>query len=955
MLFTIEQVYIVTTKKKASYLEPLRGGKIPVEIFVRAKDAEENAKHFERCLDAAKKAGKKLGALSKAYASGPFVDEWNDAVEKVKDDLDTVDIAPALSAILASKDEVELRAIRDASRASSGLMKEFVTEEMAQIVDEEKKVTHARFAERINNKIDDPKYFQTKVKVSNSFDPSQLDWAFAPSVQSGGNYDLKLNAEPDDQNLHAGTLIGALGLRYSTYASLLARTYMVDPNKEQEQNYKLLLAARDGALKEIKDGASAKSVYERALGVIKAKKPELEKHFVRSVGAGIGIEAKDINLSLNAKSQRILRDGMTLALQVGFSDLENPKATDKKSQKYSLLIADTIRVTAGEPVIFTKDAGLDFDEDASWRFKEDESEEERPAKAKPKKDSRVGAVAQSNVTKTRLRGERATNQDQEKEAARREHQKEIHEKKHNEGLERYSEDAGALNGVEEKKFKKFESYKRDNQLPSRIKDLAICVDERAQSVVLPIMGRPVPFHVNTIKNASRTDEQGYTFLRINFLSPGQGVGRKEDQPFEDPNAHFVRSLTFRSKDMDRMDTITKQITELKKSTVRRENEKKEMEDVVEQDKLVEIRNRKPHRNEPVYIRPGLEGKRLPGSIEIHQNGLRYLHAAGQKVDILFSNVKHLFFQPCDHELIVIIHVHLVNPILIGKKKTKDVQFYREATDMAFDETGNRKRKHRYGDEEEFEQEQEERRRRAALNKEFKTFAERVSDAGRGESLSVDIPFRELGFNGVPSRSNTLIQPTTDCLVQLTEPPFLVITLSEIETVHLERVQFGLKNLDMVLIMRDFQKPVIHINTIPVESLDGVKDWLDSVDIPFSEGPLNLNWTQIMKTVTADPHAFFKEGGWSFLNTDSDEEGSEEESEESAFEVSEDEMADLSEEESDEGSDFDENASAEGEDDDASDDEEGEDWDEMEQKAKKKDRESGLEAEDSRKSSKGKKR
>jgi nucleosome binding factor SPN SPT16 subunit len=34
----------------------------------------------------------------------------------------------------------------------------------------------------------------------------------------------------------------------------------------------------------------------------------------------------------------------------------------------------------------------------------------------------------------------------------------------------------------------------------------------------------------------------------------------------------------------------------------------------------------------------------------------------------------------------------------------------------------------------------------------------------------------------------LIQPTTDALVQLTEPPFMVITLNEIEIAHLERVQ-----------------------------------------------------------------------------------------------------------------------------------------------------------------------
>ena len=126
--------------------------------------------------------------------------------------------------------------------------------------------------------------------------------------------------------------------------------------------------------------------------------------------------------------------------------------------------------------------------------------------------------------------------------------------------------------------------------------------------------------------------------------------------------------------------------------------------------------------------------------------------------------------------------------MIGKRKTRDVQFYREATEMQFDETGNRRRKNRYGDEEEFEAEQEERRRRAGLNREFKAFAEKVADAGKDEGVDVDIPFREIGFTGVPNRSNVLIQPTTDTLVQLTEPPFLTITLNEIEIAHLERVQ-----------------------------------------------------------------------------------------------------------------------------------------------------------------------
>ena len=283
--------------------------------------------------------------------------------------------------------------------------------------------------------------------------------------------------------------------------------------------------------------------------------------------------------------------------------------------------------------------------------------------------------------------------------------------------------------------------------------------------------------------------------------------------------------------------------------------------------------------------------------------------------------------------------------MIGKKKAKDVQFYREATDMQFDETGNRKRKHRLHDEEEFEQEQEERRRRAALDREFKNFAEKIQNAAHEDNVTVDIPFRELGFNGVPNRSNVFMQPTTDCLVQLTEPPFTAITLEEIEIAHLERVQFGLKNFDMVFVFKDFHRPPAHINTIPVESLESVKDWLNSVDIPYSEGPLNLNWSTIMKTVTADPHSFFADGGWHFLGQDSDEDDEEEEEEESAFEMSDGSLAAVSEESSEDDSEFDDDASADASGADSDEDASADDWDEMETKAKKKDRESGLDDEE----------
>jgi nucleosome binding factor SPN SPT16 subunit len=255
---------------------------------------------------------------------------------------------------------------------------------------------------------------------------------------------------------------------------------------------------------------------------------------------------------------------------------------------YSLMIMDTIRVTTSEPVVFTSEAPIEANSN-SFFFKDEE--EAQPSPKREKKDQRVGAVATKNITQTRLRSERTTQVDEDAESRRREHQKELAAKLQKEGLERFAESTGDQNGVETKKFKKFESYKRDNQLPPRVKDLKILVDSKSQSVVVPVMGRAVPFHINTIKNASVNDEGDWVFLRINFLSPGQGVARRDDQPFEDASAHFVRSLTFRSDDKNRYTEIANQISNLKRDATKREQEKKDMEDVVEQGKLVEIRSK----------------------------------------------------------------------------------------------------------------------------------------------------------------------------------------------------------------------------------------------------------------------------------------------------------------------------------------------------------------------------
>lgn len=484
--------------------------------------------------------------------------------------------------------------MRNASKACIALMVPYFVEEMSNILDEGKKIKHSALASKVENQLDNAKWWDqvelpNKQKMPSDFDPLQLDWTIGPTIQSGGKFDLKLGVAANDDNLHAGVIVSIMGVRYKSYCSMIARTYMVDPDKSQETNYKVLIGVHDLVKSLARDGAAAKDIYIKALNMVKARKPELEKRFLKNVGYGVGIETRDSTLILNAKSPRILKDGMTLCITTGFSDIEFPKAQDKQSKVYSLIITDTIRVTSTEPVIFTGDAPAEVD--ANCFYFKDEGEDEAPAKSKDKKNSKVGAVSTINLVKTKLRADRSNQVDTSHEARRAEHQKELAKRKQAEGVERYAEATEGSDGVEKKKFKKFESYKRDTQFPSRVKDLSILVDEKSSTVILPIMGRPVPFHIQTIKNASKSDEGEFAFLRINFLSPGQGVGRKDDQPFEDATAQFVRSLTFRSHDGDRFNEIASKIANMKKDATKREQEKKELEDVVEQDKLIEIRSK----------------------------------------------------------------------------------------------------------------------------------------------------------------------------------------------------------------------------------------------------------------------------------------------------------------------------------------------------------------------------
>jgi nucleosome binding factor SPN SPT16 subunit len=101
--------------------------------------------------------------------------------------------------------------------------------------------------------------------------------------------------------------------------------------------------------------------------------------------------------------------------------------------------------------------------------------------------------------------------------------------------------------------------------------------------------------------------------------------------------------------------------------------------------------------------------------------------------------------------------------MFGKKKHVDVQFYTEVGEITTD-LGKHQHMH---DRDDLAAEQSERELRHKLKTAFKSFCEKVEVMTKQE-IEFDTPFRELGFPGAPFRSTVLLQPTSGCLVNLTE-------------------------------------------------------------------------------------------------------------------------------------------------------------------------------------------
>ncbi|KAM1353612.1 hypothetical protein COP2_034101 [Malus domestica] len=941
MVFAKKQIHVLCSQKKASLLDavikPAKeavGVEVVMHVKLKGQDGTGLMDSIFRAVNAHSSSDAPVvGHIAREAPEGKLLETWSEKLKNANFELS--DVTNGFSDLFSVKDPVELTYVKKAAYLTSSVMKTFVVPKLEKVIDEEKKISHSSLMDDTEKVILEPARIKVKLTAAN------VDICYPPIFQSGGQFDLKPSASSNDENLcydSTSVIICAVGSRYKSYCSNIARTYLIDANSTQSKAYEVLLKAQEAAISNLKSGKKLSAAYQAALSVVEKEAPELAGNLTKTAGTGIGLEFRESGLNLNAKNDRILRPGMVFNVSLGFQNVQ-AQTKDPKTQIFSLLIADTVIVGKETPEVLTNSSKAV--KDVAYSFNDDDEEEEQ---AKPRSSSKGAGSAMSKATL------RSDNHEMSKEELRRQHQAELARQKNEETARRLAGggSAGNDNRGAGKTVGDLIAYKNVNDLPAP-KELMIQVDQRNEAILLPVYGNMIPFHIATVKSvSSQQDTNRNCYIRIIFNVPGTPFSPHDANTLKFQGSIFLKEVSFRSKDPRHISEVVQQIKTLRRQVASRESEKAERATLVTQEKLqISGAKFKPKRLPDLWIRPvfGGRGRKLTGSLEAHANGFRYSTSRSEeRVDVMFSNIKHAFFQPAEKEMITLLHFHLHDHIMVGNKKTKDVQFYAEVMDVVQTLGGGRRSNY---DPDEIEEEQRERERKNKINMEFQNFVNRVNDSWgqppfKSLDLEFDQPLRELGFHGVPHKASAYIVPTSSCLVELIETPFVVITLSEIEIVNLERVGLGQKNFDLTIVFKDFKRDVFRIDSIPSTSLDGIKEWLDTTDLKYYESRLNLNWRPILKTITDDPEKFIEDGGWEFLNMDISDSDSDNSQESDHGYVPSDVQSDSGSDEEDDDSESlveseDDEEEESGED---SEEAEGKTWEELEREASHADREKG---------------
>lgn len=142
---------------------------VPIEILAQAKAKDPPTDAVPRFLEAFT-SHRRVGTLIKESPTGKLVDEWNKLLSEAENKPEMADVTPAISAVMAVKDEEELvsiapifpsyssnhtpqKAIKTAASLTSTLLAHHVAVKLETILDREAKISHEAFSGQIEARL----------------------------------------------------------------------------------------------------------------------------------------------------------------------------------------------------------------------------------------------------------------------------------------------------------------------------------------------------------------------------------------------------------------------------------------------------------------------------------------------------------------------------------------------------------------------------------------------------------------------------------------------------------------------------------------------------------------------------------------------------------------------------------------------------------------------------------
>ena len=99
--------------------------------------------------------------------------------------------------------------------------------------------------------------------------------------------------------------------------------------------------------------------------------------------------------------------------------------------------------------------------------------------------------------------------------------------------------------------------------------------------------------------------------------------------------------------------------------------------------------------------------------------------------------------------------------------------------------------------------------------------------------------KDLSFEGNWNRARLILQPCQNCLVNVIESPFFIVSITDIDICCFERIMTGIKTFDLVFVYKSYEMGWVRIESIDRKCLDQTQEWLNKKDLLYFNVTTNL--------------------------------------------------------------------------------------------------------------------